>query len=247
MKYYCVANWKMNFNTLDAIKFIDDLIKNNLQNSKTKIILCPSFVSLKEVREKILDHMIELGAQNIHHSDKGAFTGEISANMLKEIECEWVILGHSERRQYFNEEDIILNDKLNIAIKSGLKPILCIGENRDQRNNNETFAILKRQLDMALNKINVLDKEILIAYEPVWAIGAGTPATVATIKETVDWVKEYLLQKLSINMPILYGGSVSKTNCAEIVQLDNVDGFLIGTSSLDVSEFYNIYSIMNER
>ena len=247
MKYYCVANWKMNFNTLDAIKFIDDLIKNNLQNSKTKIILCPSFVSLKEVREKILDHMIELGAQNIHHSDKGAFTGEISANMLKEIECEWVILGHSERRQYFNEEDIILNDKLNIAIKSGLKPILCIGENRDQRNNNETFAILKRQLDMALNKINVVDKEILIAYEPVWAIGAGTPATVATIKETVDWVKEYLLQKLSINMPILYGGSVSKTNCAEIVQLDNVDGFLIGTSSLDVSEFYNIYSIMNER
>ena len=247
MKYYCVANWKMNFNTLDAIKFIDDLIKNNLQNSKTKIILCPSFVSLKEVREKILDHMIELGAQNIHHSDKGAFTGEISANMLKEIECKWVILGHSERRQYFNEEDIILNDKLNIAIKSGLKPILCIGENRDQRNNNETFAILKRQLDMALNKINVVDKEILIAYEPVWAIGAGTPATVATIKETVDWVKEYLLQKLSINMPILYGGSVSKTNCAEIVQLDNVDGFLIGTSSLDVSEFYNIYSIMNER
>ena len=247
MKYYCVANWKMNFNTLDAIKFIDDLIKNNLQNSKTKIILCPSFVSLKEVREKISDYMIELGAQNIHHSDKGAFTGEISANMLKEIECEWVILGHSERRQYFNEEDIILNDKLNIAIKSGLKPILCIGENRDQRNNNETFAILKRQLDMALNKINVLDKEILIAYEPVWAIGAGTPATVATIKETVDWVKEYLLQKLSINMPILYGGSVSKTNCAEIVQLDNVDGFLIGTSSLDVSEFYNIYSIMNER
>ena len=247
MKYYCVANWKMNFNTLDAIKFIDDLIKNNLQNSKTKIILCPSFVSLKEVREKILDHMIELGAQNIHHSDKGAFTGEISANMLKEIECEWVILGHSERRQYFNEEDIILNDKLNIAIKSGLKPILCIGENRDQRNNNETFVILKRQLDMALNKINVVDKEILIAYEPVWAIGAGTPATVATIKETVDWVKEYLLQKLSINMPILYGGSVSKTNCAEIVQLDNVDGFLIGTSSLDVSEFYNIYSIMNER
>ena len=247
MKYYCVANWKMNFNTLDAIKFIDDLIKNNLQNSKTKIILCPSFVSLKEVREKISHHMIELGAQNIHHSDKGAFTGEISANMLKEIECKWVILGHSERRQYFNEEDIILNDKLNIAIKSGLKPILCIGENSDQRNNNETFSILKRQLDIALNKINVVDKEMLIAYEPVWAIGAGTPATIATIKDTVDWVKEYLLQKLSINMPILYGGSVSKTNCAKIVQLDNVDGFLIGTSSLDVSEFYNIYSIMNER
>ena len=118
MKYYCIANWKMNFNTLDAIKFIDDLIKNNLQNSKTKIILCPSFVSLKEVREKISDYMIELGAQNIHHSDKGAFTGEISANMLKEIECKWVILGHSERRQYFNDGVVALDCGANIGVHS---------------------------------------------------------------------------------------------------------------------------------
>ena len=247
MKYYCIANWKMNFKISDSVNFIDDLLKNNLQNSQTKIILCPSFISLKDVGEKISGHMIELGAQNIHHSENGAFTGEISADMLKDIECEWVILGHSERRQYFNEEDIILNDKLNTAIRSGLKPILCIGENLDQRNNNETFLILKRQLDIALDGIYVTSDKILIAYEPVWAIGTGVPAAIDVIKETVDWIKEYLLQKLSINMPILYGGSVSKNNCAEIVQLNNIDGFLIGTSSLDVSEFYNIYSIMNGR
>ena len=218
-----------------------------MQNSKTKIILCPSFTSINEVSNKVSEHMIELGSQNVHHSTKGAYTGEISVDMLKEIECDWVILGHSERRQYFNEEDVILNDKLNTVIRSGLNPILCIGENLDQRNNNETFTILKRQLDMALNNINIENKQMLIAYEPVWAIGTGIPPTIDMIKETVNWIKEYLLQKLSINIPILYGGSVSKSNCADIIQLDNINGFLIGTSSLDVSEFYNIYSVMNER
>ena len=247
MKNYCIANWKMNFNISDSIKFIDDLIKNNLQNSKTKIILCPSFISIKEVGNKISKYEIELGAQNAHHSLSGAYTGEISVDMLKEIECEWVILGHSERRQYFGEEDVILNDKLNTVIKSGLNPVLCIGEDLDQRNNSETFTVLKRQLDIALNNINVENKEILIAYEPVWAIGTGVSADINIIRETVDWIKEYLLQKLSINIPILYGGSVSKSNCSDIIQLDNINGFLIGTSSLDVSEFYNIYSIMNER
>ena len=167
--------------------------------------------------------------------------------MLKEIECEWVILGHSERRQYFNEEDVILNDKLNTVLRSGLNPVLCIGENLDDRNKNETFTVLKRQLDIALNNLNIKNKEIVIAYEPVWAIGTGVPATLDVIEKTVDWIKEYLLQKLSINIPILYGGSVSKSNCDDIIQLDNINGFLIGTSSLDVSEFYNIYSIMNER
>ena len=247
MKYYCIANWKMNFTIADSVKFVDDLIKNNLQNSKTKIILCPSFTSIKEVNDKITGHIIELGSQNVHHSSNGAYTGEISVDMLKEIECEWVILGHSERRQYFNEEDVILNDKLNTVLRSGLNPVLCIGENLDDRNKNETFTVLKRQLDIALNNLNIKNKEIIVAYEPVWAIGTGVPATLDMIEETVDWIKEYLLQKLSINIPILYGGSVSKSNCDDIIQLDNINGFLIGTSSLDVSEFYNIYSIMNER
>ena len=187
-----------------------------------------------------------IGAQNVHHCIKGPYTGEVSVDMLKEIECEWVILGHSERRQYFNEEDVILNDKLNTVIKSGLNPVFCIGENLEQRNNNETFSVLKHQLDIALNNINIKNIEMLIAYEPIWAIGTGVPATLDMIKETVDWIKEYLLQNLSINIPILYGGSVSKSNCADIIQLDNINGFLIGGASLDVSEFYNIYSIVKD-
>ena len=223
---------------------------DNFTNGVSRSI-CPSrvlaFISIKEVGDRILKYEIELGAQNTHHCLSGSYTGEISVNMLKEIECEWVILGHSERRQYFNEEDVILNDKLNTVLRSGLNPVLCIGENLDDRNKNETFTVLKRQLDIALNNLNIKNKEIVIAYEPVWAIGTGVPATLDMIEKTVDWIKEYLLQKLSINIPILYGGSVSKSNCDDIIQLDNIIGFLIGTSSLDVSEFYNIYSIMNER
>ena len=247
MKYYCIANWKMNFSISDTIRFIDSLVKNNLQKSKTKIILCPSFISIKDAKDKMFGFAIEVGAQNVHHSIQGSYTGEVSVKMLKEIECEWVILGHSERRQYFNEEDVIINDKLNTVLKSGLNPVLCIGESFDQRNNNETFEVLKHQLDISLNNINIVNKEIVIAYEPVWAIGTGVSATTELIKETVDWIDKYLLQNFSVNIPILYGGSVSLSNCSDIIELDNISGFLIGTSSLDVSEFYSIYSIMNER
>ena len=237
----------MNFNTSNTINFIDNFLKNNLQNKKTKIILCPPFTSLKDVKNKISGNFIELGAQNVHHDVNGAYTGEISVNMLNEIECEWVILGHSERRQYFNEEDVILNDKLNIVVQSGLKPIFCIGETLDERNNNETFSILENQLDIGLNNIDLEKTELVIAYEPVWAIGTGVSAKIELVNEVVNWMKKYLLQKFSFNIPILYGGSVSSSNCSEIIGLENISGFLIGTSSLDVNEFYSIYSIMNER
>ena len=247
MKYYCIANWKMNFNISDSIKFIDNFLKNDLQNSKTKIILCPPFLSLKDVKDRLFGNTIEVGAQNVHQNIEGPYTGEVSVEMLNEIECEWVILGHSERRQYFSEEDVILNDKLNTVLRNGLKPILCIGENLDQRNNHETFKVLKHQLDIALNNINIENKEIVIAYEPVWAIGTGVSATMELIAAAADWINEYLLQEFSLNIPILYGGSVSKSNCIDIIKLDNISGFLIGTSSLDVSEFYSIYSMMNER
>ena len=247
MNYYCIANWKMNLTNSQSVKFIKDLQRNSLQNNKTKIILCPSYLSINDVRNKIIDNSIELGAQNVHQNSEGSYTGEISVAMLRDIECEWVILGHSERRQYYNEEDVIINDKINIVIKNGLNPILCIGESLEQRNKNETFSILSHQLDLCLKDITPNNSNFLIAYEPIWAIGAGESATISQIREVADWINEYLLQKFSINIPILYGGSVSKTNCDDIIQLENINGFLIGTSSLDVSEFYNIYSIMNER
>ena len=244
---YCIANWKMNLTTSESRLFLEELQKKNLENTKTKIILCPSFTSLNDIKNNFLSNDIELGAQNVHQELKGAFTGEISIDMLKEIECEWVILGHSERRQYFNEEDVIINDKLNTVIQNGLNPILCIGENQLQRDKNETFSVLESQLSTALYNINMKNTDLLIAYEPIWAIGTGINATSKQINEVINWISEFLLQEFSIKVPILYGGSVTSSNCSGMIDLEKVSGFLIGTSSLDVNEFYSIYSIINER
>ena len=244
---YCIANWKMNLTTSESKLFLEKLQKKNLENTKTQIILCPSFTSLNDIKNKFLSNEIELGAQNVHQELKGAFTGEVSIAMLKEIECEWVILGHSERRQYFNEEDVIVNDKLNTVIKNGLNPILCIGENQLQRDKNETFSVLESQLNTALYNINIKNTNLIIAYEPIWAIGTGINASSNQIDEVVNWIDEFLLQEFSIKVPILYGGSVTSSNCSSMIDLEKVSGFLIGTSSLDVNEFYSIYSIINER
>ena len=244
---YCIANWKMNFNIMQSTNFIVDLMKKDLQNNKTTIILSPSFTSLSDVKKSLEKTRIELAAQNINANLSGAHTGEISVSMLKELECDWVIIGHSERRQYYNEEDVILNDKLNTALKSGLNPILCVGESLDQRKNNETFSVLKHQLDIVFNNINIEKNKILLAYEPVWAIGSGLAATTDIISEVAGYLKEYLMQNFSLNIPILYGGSVSKENSLSIIEIEAIDGFLIGGASLDVNEFYSIYLNMIER
>jgi len=243
---YCIANWKMNKSIKESCDFLRELKKKNLESIKSEFILCPSFVSLKAVKDELEDSAIQLGAQNVHQEKNGAYTGEISIAMLREIECEWVILGHSERRQYFLEEDIILNDKINTVIKNDLKPILCIGENQSQRNNHETFSVLKSQLRGALSGINN-DAEVLVAYEPIWAIGTGLSASFEQIDEVANWINEFLLQEFSIKVPILYGGSVTASNCGSMIDLENISGFLIGTSSLDVNEFSSICSIVNER
>tara|TARA_B100000700_G_scaffold321855_1_gene422010 strand:- start:1014 stop:1754 length:741 start_codon:yes stop_codon:yes gene_type:complete len=244
---YCIANWKMNLTIEESVLFTEELQKKDLENHNTQIILCPSFISLKDVKKSFLNSEIQIGAQNMHHELEGPYTGEISVKMLKEIECEWVILGHSERRQYFNEEDIIINDKVNTVVENDLKPILCIGESLEQRNKNETFSVLEHQLSTALNKNNIENSHLIIAYEPVWAIGTGVSASINEISQSIKWIKEFLLEEFSLKIPILYGGSVSSSNCIDIGEIDGVDGFLIGTSSLDVEEFYKIYLNMNER
>lgn len=243
---YCIANWKMNKTIKESYDFLIELKKKNLESPRSEIILCPSFVSLKAVKDGLEGSAIRLGAQNVHQEKNGAYTGEVSIAMLREIECEWVILGHSERRQYFLEEDIILNDKINTVIKNDLKPILCIGENQSQRNSHETFSVLKSQLRGALSGINN-DAEVLVAYEPIWAIGTGLSASCEQIDEVANWINEFLLQEFSIKVPILYGGSVTASNCGSMIDLENISGFLIGTSSLDVNEFSSICSIVNER
>ncbi len=244
---YCIANWKMNFDIEKSVNFASSLLKKDLHNTETTIILSPSFTSLVDVKNALDGSVIQLAGQNMNSHLSGAHTGEVSGSMLKEVECDWVILGHSERRQYYYEEDVILNDKLNTAIESGLNPILCVGESLNHRKNNETFSVLEHQLDIALNHLSINDRKILIAYEPVWAIGTGLAATVDIIAEVSEHIKEYLMQKFSLNIPILYGGSVSEENSASIIAVNNVDGFLIGGASLDVNEFYSIYSSMIER
>jgi len=244
---YCVANWKMNFNIEQSVNFCSILLKKDLHNTETTIILSPSFTSLVDVKNILNGSAVQLAGQNMNSHLSGAYTGEVSASMLREIECDWVILGHSERRQYYYEEDVILNDKLNTAIESGLNPILCIGESISDRNSNETFSVLEHQLNIALDGLPINNSKILIAYEPVWAIGTGLAATIDIIDEVSEHIKEYLMQKFSLNIPILYGGSVSKENSESIIAINNIDGFLIGSASLDVNEFYNIYSNMIER
>ena len=244
---YCVANWKMNLNIKESVDFATNLAKKDLQNKKTTIILSPSFTSLPDVKKSLIETDIELSAQNVSHHLSGAYTGEISISMIKELECDWVILGHSERRQFYGEEDVIINDKLSTVIKNGLNPILCIGESLNERKIGETFSILKHQLDIALSNIDIEKGKMLIAYEPVWAIGSGIPATVEIISEVAKYLKEYLMQSFSLNIPILYGGSVSEENSLSIIDINGIDGFLIGGASLDINKFYSIYLNMIER
>jgi len=207
---------------------------------KTRLVVCPPFTSLTKSRDKIL-----IGSQNINSNESGAYTGEISSEMIKNIGAEYVILGHSERREYFKETNQEINKKVAIALKYKLKPILCIGETLVQRKNNEVEKTLKNQLSKSLENVK---SDIIVAYEPVWAIGTGETATAEIIIEAHQIIRKILNdigfdgQKISI----LYGGSVNRNNARELIALNGVDGFLIGGASLDVDHLYDIYKFIEE-
>ena len=237
---YCIANFKMNKNRFETINFLDEL--NSLVDikSKTRLVVCPPFTSLIKSRNKI-----SIGSQNINSNESGAYTGEISSEMIKDIGVDYVILGHSERREYFKESDKEVNKKLKVALKYNLKPILCIGETLDQRKDNLVEKTLKKQLVESLQNIK---SNLIIAYEPVWAIGTGETATSEIIIEAHQVIRKILNdigfdgQKISI----LYGGSVNRNNAKSLIALDDVDGFLIGGASLDVDHFHDIYKFIEE-
>ena len=239
---YSIANFKMNKVESETTDFVNKL--NNLINRKTKIksIICPPFTSLHAT---LLTDKVSIGAQNINSNDSGAYTGEISAKMIKNLNVDYVIIGHSERREYFKETNQEINKKVEIALKYDLKPILCIGETLEQRKNNEVEKTLKKQLSKCLLGI---EHDIIIAYEPIWAIGTGETATYKIITEAHQMIRKILNdigfdgQKISI----LYGGSVNRNNAKELIALDDVDGFLIGGASLDVNHFYDIYKFIEE-
>jgi triosephosphate isomerase len=239
------GNWKMNNNVSESLKLINnlnDLIKDDI---KYEVLVCPSFTALYSVKQNLKNSILKLGAQNMHFDNNGAYTGEISPLMLKEIGVDFVIIGHSERRQYFNETDISINMKLKAALVNGIKPILCVGETLGQRENNKQQETVKNQLVNAFNGIDKNDvMNIAVAYEPIWAIGTGRTATSIQANEMAsfirDTIKDLYTADISQNILILYGGSVKAGNAKELMGQSDIDGALVGGASLKAEEFANI-------
>ena len=238
------GNWKMNMLPNEAISTIADLAPL-VKDSKCEVVICAPYIDLFYSLLTAQGTNIKIGAQNMHYEEKGAYTGEISGKMLKSIGVEYVIIGHSERRQYFSETDEIVNQKIKIALENSLKPIVCVGETLEQKEQGETEKIITKQVELALEGLNEEQvKQIIIAYEPIWAIGTGKTATSAdannSIKAIRNKIKELYGEAISENISILYGGSVKSSNAKELFETSDIDGALIGGASLKLDEFEKI-------
>lgn len=240
------GNWKMNMNLSGTIELIS-AIKNELNksDSKTEVIVCPPFTSLETAVTVLKGTSIKVGAQNMHYESDGAFTGEISADMLKSVGCEYVILGHSERRTIFGETDDIINKKVKKALSSGLKPIFCVGETLEERESNLTEKVVESQVKNGLSGISEHElSDLIIAYEPVWAIGTGKTASPEQAQEVHKFIRNLISKlysdNLSENLVIQYGGSVKPDNAVELFSQPDIDGGLIGGASLKTDSFVSI-------
>jgi triosephosphate isomerase len=245
-KTVIAGNWKMNNDLKESEKLIVEL-KNLLQNEKPNcdVIVCPPFTSLSEASKLAKGTMIKLGAQNMHFEDNGAFTGEVSAAMLKSVGCEFVILGHSERRHIFGETDEVINKKIKKALAAGLKPIFCIGELLEERENGTTNDVVKRQVLKGLDGISAEDmKNIIVAYEPVWAIGTGKTASPVQAQEVHEFIRDLIEIDYSLevanDLVIQYGGSVKPDNAKELLSQKDIDGALVGGACLKADSFLGI-------
>lgn len=218
-------------------------LKVKLINAKNvDVVVCPPAIDLVAVHQILKESDIKLGGQNLHWEDEGAFTGEISARMLLDAGCEYVIIGHSERRHVFGEKDEEINQKIRQALRSGLKPIFCVGEKLEERNDGLTEKIVERQIKNGLSGIEIADaNDLVIAYEPVWAIGTGVNATPEQAEEVHRLVRgllgEMLTTDLASQLRIQYGGSVKPKNAEELLSQENIDGALVGGASLDAESF----------
>ncbi len=239
------GNWKMNKTLPEAEALILELKQKIKPDGKVAVIIAPSFVNLPKAVELLKDNPIKVAAQNMHFADSGAYTGEISADMLKAIDIDHVILGHSERRAYFNETDEMLKEKANQAYKKQMTNIFCVGENLEDRQKDHHFEVVGKQLKNALFELPIQAyKKIIIAYEPVWAIGTGETATPEQAQEMHHFIRETLAKKygrdLADKVRILYGGSVKPNNAKEIFSKPDVDGGLIGGAALQADDFQAI-------
>lgn len=249
-RFFISGNWKMNTTPVEAEALITDVLKGlSSELHQTDVVVCPPFLSIAKVVEKISDSgLIRTGAQNLNENKNGAFTGEVSGSMIKEAGCDYVIIGHSERREYFGETDALVNSKIKRALSSGLMPILCVGEVLSERKSNLHKAVVEKQIRAAFNDIEkAAVNKIVVAYEPVWAIGTGETATPEQAQEMHAFIRGLLTElygeEISDSTRILYGGSMKPDNAAELLTQKDVDGGLIGGASLSANNFLEIISI----
>ena len=238
------GNWKMNMLPNEAINFIQELAPL-VKDTKNEVILCVPYTDLFYALLHVQGTNIKIGAQNMHWEEKGAYTGEVSAPMLKSIGVEYVIIGHSERRQYFAETDETVNKKIKSALAHGLKPIVCVGETLEQRENGQTEQIVTSQVEKAFEGIPASELEkIIVAYEPIWAIGTGKTATKEEANSTIMQKKKKIAEMYGQNeangVIIQYGGSVKSANAKELFEMSDIDGGLVGGASLKADEFAKI-------
>lgn len=235
----------MNKTVGEAIELVNGIKRALFEATEVDIVVCPPFTALDEVSEITYDSNIRLGAQDMHWEDKGAYTGEVSASMLKDVGCEYVIIGHSERREYFAENNQTVNKKVKAALRHNLIPIVCVGERLEERDEGKTFDVVKDHIENGLRDLN--DNEILkvvIAYEPVWAIGTGRTATPEQAEEVQKFIRALLAktynEEIAQSIRIQYGGSVRPDNIAELMHEEDIDGALVGGASLELDSFVEV-------
>ena len=239
------GNWKLNKTIKEAVE-LATLIKRSIRDTQeVEVVLCPVFTALSDLSEILMDTEIRLGAQDVYWEEKGAFTGEVSAALIKDAGAAYVIIGHSERRQFFHETDETVNRKTKAALKSGLVPIVCVGETLEEREKGRTLSVLETQLKGGFADFTSKDMStVVIAYEPVWAIGTGKVATPAQAQESHAFIRQWLKSRFDAEtaskLRLQYGGSVKADNIAQLMREEDIDGALVGGASLDARSFTEI-------
>ena len=244
-KYLIAGNWKMNLNSAEGAELAKDVVSIVGPQTDVSVCVCPTYTALEAVSKVVNDSNVSLGAQNMHFESTGAFTGEISAEMLRHLFCKYVIIGHSERREYFAETDAIVNKKTLVALTANLRPIVCIGETLEEREAGKVNEVIKAQLEGALVGVTPEAADsLVIAYEPVWAIGTGKTATPEMAEEVHAEIRNLLIAQMGAEaaekVRILYGGSMKPTNASELLAQKNIDGGLIGGAALKAVDFAGI-------
>lgn len=250
-KTIIAGNWKMNQTPAEAKALIEEMKALVAKTKWCEVVLCVPFTDIQVAVKAAKGAKIAIGAQNMHFEKSGAFTGEISADMLKELGVKYVIIGHSERRQYFNETDETCNKKVLAAIENGLRPILCCGESLEEREQNVTMDVIRKQIKIAMQGVAAEDaKKVVIAYEPIWAIGTGKTATSEQANEVCTAIRDCLRElygaRIARGITIQYGGSMNAKNASELLAQPDVDGGLIGGASLKAPDFATIIEAANQ-